>query len=165
MRQSTGQASQVMMPSPEGRAGSVISRLSEGGAHAVGGRRYSAQPHARRVIDGVENGGRRRDQRRLADALGAVGAERFRILYEEAFDGRHVAEGRNEIVVEILGAARQILLHEGEADALRDAAMDLPLDLARIDGAADIMRGDDAAKPDGAEAGIDLDLGHLRREG
>ena len=47
-------------------------------AHAVGRRRHAADAHAGRVVDGAEDRRRGRDQRRLADALGAEGAERRR---------------------------------------------------------------------------------------
>ena len=45
-----------------------------------------------------------------------------------AFDRRHVADGRDQIVVQILGAAGDVFLHQRHADALRDAAFDLALD-------------------------------------
>ncbi len=117
------------------------------------------------MVDGVEDRRRRRDQRRLADALGTVGAERFRILDEKTFDLGHVADRRNEIIVQILGSPRQIFLHQSEADALRDTAMDLTFDLSRVDGTADVVRGGDAGNLDGPESGVDLDLRQLGGEG
>ena len=71
---------------------------------------------------------------------------------------RHVADGGDQIVVQVLGAAGQILLHQREAQPLRDAALDLALDQGRIDRAADIVRGDDAQHLHRAELDIDLDL-------
>src|SRR6266702_5402799 len=129
MRQSTGQASQTTMSPGFFSITSVIACRLQCRAHAVRRRRNAADADASRMVDGVEDRRRRRDQRGLADALGDVRAERFRILDEQTFDLGYVADRRNEIVVQILGAARQVLLHQSEADALRDAAMDLALDL------------------------------------
>ena len=61
---------------------SSVTRLSLRGqdrrAHPVGRRRHLADGDAGGVADGVEDGRRGRDQRRLADALGAERAERLR---------------------------------------------------------------------------------------
>ena len=62
-----------------------------------------------------------------------------------------------------VGVARISLLVEfdafvmGAADALRDAAQDLPLDQGGIDHIAAIMNADIALEVDRAEAGIDFD--------
>ena len=58
-------------------------------------------------------------------------------------DRRHVADGRDQIVVQVLGAAGDVLLHQRHADALRDAALDLAFDQQRVDRLADIVRGGD----------------------
>src|SRR5690606_15052510 len=105
-----------------------------------------ADTNAARVMDRVEDRRRRRHQRRLADTLGAIRAERLRILDQDAFDRWNVAEGRDQIVVQIFGTAGDVLLHQGEAEALRDAAVDLAFDLRRVHGAADIVGGDDAPR-------------------
>ena len=120
--------------------------------------------HAGRVMDGAEDGRGRRHQRGLADSLGARGTERLAILDQEALDLRHVAHGRNEIVVQVLGAAGQILLHQREAQPLRHAALDLALDERRIDRPADIVRGHDAQDLHRAQLDIDFDFGQLRGE-
>ena len=93
----------------------------------------------------LEDGRRGRDQRRLADALGAEGTDGSAILDEDGLDLRHVAEGRDQIVVQILGPAGDVLLHQRQPQPLGDAAVDLAFDHCRIDGTADIMRGDDRA--------------------
>ena len=120
--------------------------------------------NARCVLDRVEDRRRRRNQRRLADALGAPRPERLRVLDEMHLDRRHIADGRYQVVVQVVGAAVDVLLHQRHADALRDAAVDLALDLRRVDGAADVVRGVDVEQPDGAELDVDLDLRDLRRE-
>ena len=49
----------------------------------MGERRHLADGDAGRVTDGAEDRGRGRDQRRLADALGAEGAERLAVLDQD----------------------------------------------------------------------------------
>ena len=126
---------------------------------------HAVRAHAGRVMDGAEDRRRGRHQAGLADALGAGGAERLAILDQDALDLRHVADGRDQIVVQVLGAAGQIFLHQRQAQALGDAALDLAFDQGRIDGPADIVGGDDAQHLHRAELDIDLDLGDLRGEG
>ena len=64
--------------------------------------------------------------------------------------------------MQVLGAAGDIFLHQRQADALRDAALDLPLGEDRVDRPADIVRGRDLEELDRAEHHIDLQLGDLR---
>ena len=107
---------------------------------------------------------RRRHQRRLADALGAPRPERLRVLDQVHRDRRHVADGRDQVVVQVVGAAVDVLLHQRHADALGDAAVDLAFDLGRVDRPADVVRGVDVQQRHRAELEVDLDLGDLRRE-
>ena len=86
------------------------------------------------------------------------------ILDQDAVDRRHVADGGDQVVVQVLAAAGEEFLHQREADALGDAALDLALDEGRVDGAADIVRGDDLQDPRRAEIAIDLELGEMRAE-
>ena len=83
-------------------------------------------------------------------------------LDQDRLDRRHVADGRDQIVVQILGAAGDVFLHQRHADALRDAALDLALDQQRVDRLADIMRGGDLDQLHRAELEVDLELGDLR---
>ena len=99
----------------------------DGGAHAVGRRGHAVNAHADRVMDGVQDRGRGRDQRLLADALGAERADRRGVLDQDRLDRRHVADGRDQIVVQVLAAPRRELLHQRQAETLRDAALDLAL--------------------------------------
>ena len=66
--------------------------------------------------------------------------------------------------MQVLGAAGDELLHQREAEALGDAAVDLALHQRRVDGAADVVGGDDPAHLHGAEVEIDVDGGDLRGE-
>ena len=63
----------------------------------------------------------------------------------------------NEIIVQIFRPARNIFFHQGEPDALGDAAMDLPLHQGRIDGAPDVVGRDEAVEPDRAEPHVDIE--------
>jgi hypothetical protein len=79
-------------------------------------------------------------------------------------DFGHVADGGDEIIVQVLGAAGDELLHERKPQALGDAAVDLALDQGRVHGPSDVVRGDDAADLHGGEHRVDLDLRELRPE-
>ena len=116
-------------------------------------------------MDRAQDGRRRRHQAGLADTLGARGAERLAILDQDAFDLGHVADGGNEIVVQVLGAAREIFLHQRQAQPLGDAAFDLALDQGRVDRLADVVGGHHAQHLHRAQLDIDLDDGDLGGEG
>jgi hypothetical protein len=53
---------------------------------------------------------------------------------------------------------------ERPADALRDPTLDLPLDIGRVDRAADILGRDKAQDRHLAGLGVDLDVAELGRE-
>ena len=127
--------------------------------------RHAIHAHAGRVMDGAQDRRRRRHQAGLADALGARRPERLAVLDQDALDLGHVADGRDQIVVQVLGAAGQVFLHQRQAEPLRDAAFDLAFDQGRIDRLADIVRGHDAQHLHRAQLDIDLDDRHLRGEG
>ena len=119
-----------------------------------------AEVAAGRVAQRRDDRGGRDDRRRLADALDAVGRVRVGILDQHRLDRRHVERGRDQVVGEARvrdqPVARLDLLHHGEAEALRDPALDLALDRLPVDRPADLLRG---ADPDDAgEAEIDVDL-------
>src|SRR5215813_6133149 len=120
--------------------------------------------HAGRMMDRVEDRRRGRDQRRLADPLGAVRAERLAVLDQDHLDRRDVAERRDQVIVEVLGLAGVILLHQREADALGDPAMDLAFHLRRVDRPADVVRGGDLQELGRTELEIHRELGELRGE-
>src|SRR5690606_11898943 len=59
---------------------------------------------------------------------------------------------------------RLVILHQRLAETLDDGALDLALDAARVDGAADVVDRPHAEDLHLAGHGIDLDLGHLGAE-
>src|SRR5262249_44814333 len=71
-------------PLPVLRSGLAFSVLSEERERdPLGAQRQLGDSRARRVVDGVGNGGRRRDDRRLADAARAEGTGRRRHLDDD----------------------------------------------------------------------------------
>ena len=60
----------------------------------------------------VENRGRGWDHRLLADPFGAEWADGRRIFNENRLDRRHVARGRNQIVMKILAFAGKEFFHQ-----------------------------------------------------
>ena len=113
------------------------------------------------MVDGIEDRGGRGDQGLLADALGTEGTDRGGTFHQDGGDGRHVADGGNQVVVEVLALAGDELLHQRHADALGDTALDLALDQHRIDGAAHIMGGGDRQHLHSSQAKIDLDFSEM----
>ena len=79
----------------------------DGLAQAMRQQRNAVRAHAGRVMDRAQDGRRRRHQGRFADSLGAGGTQRLAILDQDALDLGHIAHGRDEIVVQVLGAAGQ----------------------------------------------------------
>ena len=132
------------------------------GADAVGRGRHAMDANADRVLDRVENRRRGRNHRLLADSLGAKRADRRGIFDQDRLDRRHVAGGRNQIVMQILALAGEEFFHQRHPQALRGAAFDLAFDQRWIDGAADVVRRGDLQYPHRAEFGIDRDLGQVR---
>src|SRR4051794_30048602 len=126
--------------------------------------RNAGETGAGGVADGGEDGGGGGDQRRLAHALGAEGTAGLCLLDQVGLDGRHVADGGDQVVVQVLGAAGNEFLYQRHAEPLGDATVDLALHQRRIDGAADVVGGDDLDRLGGAERGVDLHFGHLRGE-
>ena len=94
--------------------------------------------------------------------LAPNGPTEERVLDQDAFDRRHVADGRDEIVVQVLALAGKELLHQRESEALRRAALDLAFDQRRIDRPADVVRADEAEHFHAPELNVDLDLRHMR---
>ena len=86
------------------------------------------------------------------------------VFNEDRFDGRNIANGGNQVIVEIFAFAGKKLFHEGHAEALRDAAFDLAFDQGGVNGAADVVGGGQFQNFDGAEFEIDFDFGEMRAE-
>ena len=136
----------------------------DGGANAVGRRGQAANAHANRIVNCVQDRGRGWNHRLLADPFGAERPDRRRIFDENRLDRRHVASGRNQIVMKVLAFAGEKLFHQRHAQALGDAAFDLSFNQRRIDGAADVVRGRDLQHAHRAQFGVDCDLGQVRAE-
>ena len=98
----------------------------------------------------------------LAQTFCAERAFRIRHLDDDRLDGRDVADGRDQVVVQVLRATGDVFLQQCEADALRDAALDLALDEQRVDRAADIVRGGNLDQPDRTQLRVDLEFDELR---
>ncbi|MNY34728.1 hypothetical protein D3C86_1690930 [compost metagenome] len=111
------------------------------------------------VGDRRQDGRRRPDQGRLADAAGPVGTSDVGVLEEDRLDGRHVHHGRQDVVgetgVEDLALPPDHFLHEGHAEALGDAPLDLAGDQLGVEGLADVVNRDDALHLDLARLDVD----------
>src|SRR5664280_1328186 len=132
--------------------------------------RERRRPDARRVRDGVRDGGGRRHRRRLADAA-RVRVVLAGVMVDDERDdlGRVLAsEDLVELDVRIQDApgalVHDALLEEGVADALQDAAADLALDSGLPDRLAAVVDRDDLLHGDDAGLDVHDDLGELRAE-
>ena len=111
-----------------------------------------------RIVDRIEDHGRRGDRAALAHALDAeLGIGRRRLHVEDA-DGRDLGRPGQQIVGEGRGerlavCIERALLVERGADALRDAAQRLALDHHRVDQRAAILDDDIVEDLDLADAG------------
>ncbi len=114
------------------------------------------------VADRVQDGGGGGDQDMFAKAFGAERAFGIGHLDQQAVDGGHVAGGGDQVVMQVVGAARDVILHQRKADALGDAALDLALGQRRVDRAAHVMGGGDAGQVNRAQGGVHLQFHHLR---
>ena len=66
--------------------------------------------------------------------------------------------------MEVVRPPGDVLLHQGQAEALRDPTVDLPFDEHRIDRPADVVRRDDPPDDDRAELEVDVHDRDLRPE-
>ena len=139
-------------------------RQANSGANAVGRCGQTVHAHANRIVNGIEDRGRGRNHRLLADPFGAERADRRRIFDEDRFDRRHVAGRGNQIVVKVLAFAGKKFLHQRHPQSLRGAAFDLSFDKRWIDGAAHVVRRGDLQNPHCAQFRIDRNLRQVRAE-
>ena len=131
------------------------------------GRSVMRSPIASR--DRVGDRRHRRDDRHLADAARAERMARVRHLDQDRLDHRQVGGHRAAVVEEarvihLAVLVVDVLLVQRPADALRDAALDLALDVARVDRAADILHRGVAQDRDLAGLRVDLDVADMRAE-
>ena len=121
-----------------------------------------------RVGDGVGDCGGGRRVRRLADALDVYGPTPSPGAQHDGLERRDVGNGRDLVVAEReRGDApvfEQQLLHERVADALDEAAVDLPLVADGVDDLARVVRRREVEQLDLARLRVDRDLGDLHRE-
>ena len=165
--------------------GELLRSPRQGGGHHCGGSGapLHRRPHARRgaghvdVLDAVrlvqrvdhrvDDRRRRADGGRLADALGAervVGAGRDRLSQLEV---GALERGRDEVVHERGVEAVALLverdqLHQRDADALGQPAVDLAVDDHRVDPHAAIVDRDEAPDRHLGGVGVDVDDGDVR---
>src|ERR1700730_6464965 len=97
-------------------------------------------------MDRVGDRGHRRHDRHLAYTAAPERMARVRVLDDHGVDHRHVGRDRTAVVEKpgVLEAALlvvDVLLIERPADALGYTALDLALDVGRMDRPADILRG------------------------
>ncbi len=94
---------------------------------------------------------------------------RVRVLHQDRLDHRQVGCDRDPVVEEARVIEPPVLvvdvfLVERPADPLRDAALDLALDIARVDRAADVLDRGVAQDLDLARLLVDLDVADTRRK-
>src|SRR5215469_263088 len=134
----TGQASQRMASSGMAASGFPGSERLK---HAVGGGRESSNAYPGGVVNGIQDRGSSRDNGVLAQAFRSAGSNRSRLLDKNRFHGRQVSNGRYQIVVKVFTPAGNKFLHQGEAQALGNASLNLAFGKPRIDGTTRVMRG------------------------
>ena len=140
--------------------------------HPLGGRRELvnvAAPAAQRIGDGAGHRAERADDRAFAAALEAAERCRRRVGMMQLNSGNFHG-GRDQIIGEGHGARLAVFvvdqfLQQRLADALGDAADDLPLDHRRVDDGADVLGGDIAHDLDLAGLRIDVDHDDMRAGG
>src|SRR5690606_1795152 len=83
-------------------------RSTNGCKHALRHCWHLRHPRTARMAYRVQDGWCGRDQHMFAKSLRAIRTFRIRHLNQNGFDRRHVANGWNEVVVEVFGTARNI---------------------------------------------------------
>src|SRR5579883_1136504 len=112
--------------------GTWMLSLGIGGSRAdfLGSYRQRGHPHARGGGDGIGYGGGDRDDAKLADGLGGVGAGAGRPLDKHVHQLRQVFGDGQLVIPQVQGADAAILgreiLHEGDTQPLDGGALDLP---------------------------------------
>ena len=99
----------------------------------------------------------------FAQTLGTVGAMGIGHFHDDRVDRGNVAHGRDQIIMQVFGAARNVFLHQRHAEPLRDAALHLPFDQQRVDCAPDIMGGGEMQRADEAELQVNRHRHQMRR--
>src|SRR3954470_10523301 len=131
--------------------------------------RQRIEPLAERVVDGVGDRCHHGDQRHFADALDALWVFGVRHFDHDAVEHRQVRTDRHAVVeeagvIDLAFLGIDVLLVQRPADALGYAALELALDIAGVDGAADVLHGGVADDTRDAEIDVDLDVADMRAE-
>src|SRR5947207_139006 len=92
-----------------------------------------------------------------------------RVLDHHRFDHRQIGGDRDPVieeagVIETPVLVVDVFLVERPPDPLRDAALDLALDIARVNGAADVLHRSVAQYLDLPRLRVDLDVADMRRK-
>src|SRR3989442_2782768 len=130
------------LPTSTTRGMTLLERLQYFGRR----HRQLGEADAGGVLHGVGDRPERRDDGRLADPAHAVRMARVRDFDEDRVDHRHVGRDRHSIVEEARGlqlavCAVDVFLVESPADALHGPALELALDVGRMEGPAGILTG------------------------
>src|SRR3974390_1699451 len=131
--------------------------------------RKLGQPLAGRALNCVGDGGERRTNIDLGGAFGAVGMAGIRHFAHHRLDHRQVGGYWNPIIEKarifhVPFRIVDVFLVERPADALRNAALDLPFDITRVDRPTDVLRGDETQHGHLARLRIDFDVAELSAE-
>ena len=114
---------------------------NDSGADFVGSGRKFVYAHAGSVVKRIKNCRRGGNEGLFANALCAERTHGRIVFNKDRFDGRNIANGGNQVIVEIFAFAGKKFFHEGHAESLRNAAFNLAFDESGINGAADVMGG------------------------
>src|SRR5437588_11854868 len=106
---------------------------------ALRGHRQLGESHAGRVLDRVGNGGRRRNDRRLANAARTERSGRRRLPHADGLDVRQVGGGELAVVEQArVHEPALVVVHQPlgqrHAEALHGPALHLALDAEGVDG-------------------------------
>lgn len=135
----------------------------EGFQDFAGAHRQLPHAHTSGAIDGVRDRGHRRDDRYFTNTAQAERVPRIRDFHQHGIDHRQVKARRDAIVQEAGIEHRpfrieDVLFVQSPADALHGPALNLSLDVARMDGFADVLERGVAQNLRLACLGVDLDI-------
>ena len=148
---------------------SVPARLGlERAQHALGRDRKLGDPDADRVEDRGRDRGGLRVVRHLADALRSVRPVGRGVLDDQRVELREVGHARREVRAELsaavldAGVVRVAVLEHSEPEALDRPALDLTLDVRRVDRQPDVVALPEPRHGDDPGLVVHLDLGCAR---
>ena len=80
---------------------------------------------SRRIADGIQDGRCGGDQYMLAQTFRTVWSMRVGHFDNDRFDLRHIANSRDQVVVQVLGVTGSVVFHQCHTDTLRHATFNL----------------------------------------